>query len=64
MRHRCRAQSGVGLRRVLQILLELEDAGMLTEVRRGRRNVYTVHNDTALGGHLTSTVGDLLRAFR
>jgi len=55
-------QVGITERAVQRIVLELEQADVLTRQREGRRNVYEVHHDRPLRhpveGH--RSVGDLL----
>lgn len=57
--------AGVGIteRGVSRILGELEEAGVITRDRRGRRNVYRIRRRARLRHPLEAhrTVGDLLR---
>ena len=54
---------GITERTAAQIVGELEQAGYLTRVRRGRRNRYEVHDDLPLRHprHRHRSVGDLLK---
>ena len=54
---------GITERAVQRIVADLEEAGVVTRTREGRRNTYTVDEDARLR-HLNEahvTVGDLLR---
>ncbi len=53
---------GITERGVQRILAELEEEGVLTKERRGRRNHYRVHGDLPLRHDLEShrTAGELL----
>lgn len=53
---------GLTLRAVQRIVAELEDAGVLSHCRQGRRNEYTIDRDYPLRHPLEDhrTVGDLL----
>jgi len=55
---------GITERGVLRIIGELEDAGVLSHEREGRRNVYSIHRDKPLRHPVEKhcTVGDLLDA--
>ena len=54
---------GITERAVQRIVADLEEAGVVTRLREGRRNHYTIHEDAPLrhpsDAHVT--VGDLLR---
>jgi predicted transcriptional regulator len=58
------AQVGITERAVVRIIRELEDAGVVTRVREGRRNHYEVDTSLRLRHPLEAdkTVGDLLSA--
>ncbi len=49
-------------RAALTLLRDLEDANVLHRVRVGRRNRYTIHPDTRVGGEVCDvrTVGQFL----
>lgn len=53
---------GITERTVSQIVSDLEEAGYLTKVRDGRRNVYEIHGELPLRHprHRHRTVGDLI----
>lgn len=55
---------GITERRVAAIIAELEEAGIVTRERIGRRNTYTVNRRAKLRHPVEShrTVGDLLKA--
>ncbi len=55
---------GITERAVQRIITELEDAGMLSHKRAGRRNQYQIHTEQALRHPLERkyTVGSLLSA--
>ena len=59
-------QIGITERAVQRIVTDLEDAGIVTRTRDGRRNTYTLHEDAPLRRPSDShaTVGDLLHALR
>lgn len=54
---------GITERAVQRIVADLEDAGIVTRTREGRRNTYTLDEDAPLR-HSHATVGDLLHALR
>jgi len=53
---------GITERAVFRIIADLEDAGVITRHREGRRNQYEVHRQTPLRHPIEAhrTVGDLL----
>ena len=53
---------GITERTASQIVKDLEEAGYLTKVRDGRRNVYEIHGELPLRHprHRHRTVGDLI----
>ena len=53
---------GITERAVQRIVTDLEDAGIVTRTREGRRNTYTIHEDAPLRSPYDAhaTVGDLL----
>jgi len=55
---------GITERAVQAIVADLEEAGIITRLRRGRRNHYTLHRDQPLRHPVERhrTVGDLIRA--
>ena len=55
---------GITERAVQKIIRDLELAGVLTRVREGRRNTYTLHTDVHLRHPVEShkTISDLIRA--
>ena len=57
---------GITERAVQRIVTDLEDAGIITRTREGRRNTYTIDEDARLRHASEShcTVGDLLHALR
>ena len=59
-------QIGITERAVQRIVTDLEDAGIVTRTRDGRRNTYTLHEDAPLRhpSDAHATVGDLLHALR
>ena len=54
---------GITERAVQRIVTDLEDAGIMTRTRDGRRNTYTINEAAPLRhpSDTRSTVGDLLR---
>ena len=54
---------GITERAVQRIVADLEDAGIVTRTREGRRNTYTVDENAPLRhpSDVPATVGDLLR---
>jgi DNA-binding IclR family transcriptional regulator len=60
------ARIGITERAVQRIVTDLEDAGVITRTREGRRNTYAIHEDAPLRHPHDShtTVGDLLYALR
>lgn len=56
-------QVGITERAVQRIVMELEEGGMLTRKREGRRNTYEVHGDLPLRHPIEAhcSVNDLLR---
>lgn len=56
------ADVGITERTAAQIVNDLEDAGYLTRMRDGRRNLYQVHEDMPLRHprHSHHTVGELI----
>ncbi len=54
---------GITQRAVQRIVTELEDGGVITRQREGRRNVYTVNHNRPLRHPVEAhrTVGDLIR---
>jgi len=57
---------GITERAVLRIIADLEEGGILTRRREGRRNQYEVHQDQPLRHPVENhrTVGDLLSLLR
>lgn len=55
-------QVGITERAVTKLLSELEDAGVITRTKEGRRNVYTIHPNCHFRHPIESgtTVGELL----
>ena len=57
---------GITERAVQRIVTDLEDAGIVTRTREGRRNTYTIHDDAPLryphDAH--ATVGGLLELLK
>lgn len=55
-------QVGITERAVIKLLAELEDAGVITRAKEGRRNLYTVHRGEHFRHSIerNTTVGDLL----
>ncbi len=58
------ARIGITERAVQRIVTDLEDAGIVTRTREGRRNTYAINEDAPLRhpNEAHATVGDLLRA--
>ncbi len=56
-------QIGITERAVQRIVTDLEDAGIVTRTREGRRNTYTINEDAPFRhpNEAQSTVSDLLR---
>lgn len=54
---------GITERAVMKILSELEEGGVITREREGRRNVYRIHDHVRLRHPIEShrTVSDLIR---
>jgi DNA-binding transcriptional ArsR family regulator len=54
---------GVTERAVQRIIAELEEAGVITRLRKGRRNHYEIHPELPLRHSVEAhcTVGDLMR---
>lgn len=57
---------GITERAVMRIIGELDEAGILTRTREGRRNHYTINGDLSLRHPVEShcTVDGLIRMFR
>lgn len=55
-------QVGITERAVINLLSELESAGVITRTKDGRRNIYTVHRGEHFRHNIerNTTVGDLL----
>ncbi len=53
---------GITERAVLRIIADLEDAGIITRSRDGRRNLYEIHREKPLRHPIENhrTVGDML----
>lgn len=57
---------GITERAVQRIVTDLEDAGVITRTREGRRNTYAIHEEARLR-HLSNahvTVGELLELLK
>lgn len=56
------ARIGITERAVQRIVTDLEDAGVITRTREGRRNTYTINEDARLRhpNEAHTTIGDLL----
>ena len=57
------SQVGITERAVMRIIVELDEADVVTRTREGRRNHYTINHDRPLRHPVEQhcTVGDLIR---